>query len=165
MLVEMKVFSLTIDPYTNAPIVILKDLDEKSSLPIWIGILEASAIAMEMEKIKFSRPMTHDLLKDILKRMECTIERVEVVDLKDNVYFAEIHVTAKDTTFKIDSRPSDAIALALRTLSPIFVDTRVIEKSRKIDLRPDEAKGEKDSKKWADLLDELSPEAFSKYKM
>lgn len=167
MLIEMKVFSLTIDPYTNAPIVILKDSEEKTTLPIWIGILEASAIAMELEKIQFSRPMTHDLLKEFLIRMECTVERIEVVDLKDNVYYAEIHVANKDTTFKIDSRPSDAIAMALRTLSPIFVDSKVIEKSKKIELRPDVSRAdrEKDSKKLNEMLEDLSPDAFGKYKM
>jgi bifunctional DNase/RNase len=161
----MKVFSLTIDPYTNAPIVILKDKDEKTTLPIWIGLLEASAIAMELEKIQFSRPMTHDLLKEFLGRMECTVERIEVVDLKDNVYFAEIHVANKDKSFKIDSRPSDAIALALRTLSPIFVESKVIEQSKKIELRPDGEKTDKDSKKLNDMLEDLSPDAFGKYKM
>jgi bifunctional DNase/RNase len=166
MLVEMKVFGLTIDPYINAPIVILKDLEEKKALPIWIGLLEASAIAMELEKIKLSRPMTHDLIKEMFKHMDVSVKRIEVNDLKDNIYYATIHITMKDNAlFKIDARPSDAIALALRTRSPIFVDTKVLDKSKKIDLRTEAGKEGMDSQKWTELLEELSPEAFSKYKM
>jgi bifunctional DNase/RNase len=166
MLLEMKVFGLTIDPYMNAPIVILKDMKEKYALPIWIGLLEASAIAMELEKIQLSRPMTHDLIKEIFKNMDVNVKRIEVNDLKDNIYYATIHIVTNDSTlFKIDARPSDAIALALRTSSPIFVDTEVLEKSKKIDLRIDEGKTQMDSKKWAEMLEELSPDAFGKYKM
>jgi bifunctional DNase/RNase len=166
MLLEMKVFGLTIDPYMNAPIVILKDMKEKYALPIWIGLLEASAIAMELEKIQLSRPMTHDLIKEIFKNMDVNVKRIEVNDLKDNIYYATIHIVTNDSTlFKIDARPSDAIALALRTHSPIFVDTGVLEKSKKIDLRIDEGKTQMDSKKWAEMLEELSPDAFGKYKM
>jgi bifunctional DNase/RNase len=166
MLLEMKVFGLTIDPYMNAPIVILKDLEEKYALPIWIGLLEASAIAMELEKIQLSRPMTHDLIKEIFKNMDVSVKRIEVNDLKDNVYYATLHIVTSDSTlFKIDARPSDAIALALRTRSPIFVDTRVLDKSKKIDLRTDEGKTGMDSRKWSEMLEELSPEAFGKYKM
>jgi bifunctional DNase/RNase len=165
MLLEMKVFGLTMDPFTNAPIVILKDKEEKNSLPIWIGLLEASAIAMEMEKMPVSRPMTHDLIKEMLKCMNVSVERIEVNDLKDNVYYATIHIATKNSTIKIDARPSDALALALRTRSPIFVDSSVIDKSRKVDLRTEAGKKGMDSRKWAEMLEELSPEAFGKYKM
>jgi bifunctional DNase/RNase len=166
MLLEMKVFGLAIDPLTNAPIVILKDNEEKYALPIWIGLLEASAIAMELEKIQFPRPMTHDLMKEMLNRMEVNVQKIEVGDLKDNVYYATIHIETKDSNcFKIDARPSDAIALALRTRSPIFVHTKVLEKSKKIDLRSEAGQGSLDSKKWSELLEKLSPEAFGKYKM
>lgn len=162
----MKVFGLAIDPFTNAPIVILKDLDEKQALPIWIGLLEASAIAMELEKIEFPRPMTHDLIKEMLKQMEVSVQKIEVGDLKDNVYYATIHIKTKASeSFKIDARPSDAIALALRTRSPIFVHPRVLEKSKSIDLQTEAGKGGLDSKKWAEMLEKLSPEAFGKYKM
>lgn len=166
MLLEMKVFGLMMDPYMNAPIVILKDLDGKKALPIWIGLLEASAIAMELENIQISRPMTHDLMKEVLKHIDVKVERIEVIDLKDNVYYANIHIRTKDaSTIKIDARPSDAIALALRTNSPIFVEASVIDKSKKIDLRTDEGKGGMDAKKWTEMLEELSPESFGKYKM
>ena len=103
MLLKMKVSGLTIDPFTNVPIVILKDMEEKNTLPVWIGVLEASAIASELEKIQFSRPMTHDLLREILKSLGAAIEKVEIVDLRDNVYYALIQMTTKDGGFTIDS--------------------------------------------------------------
>ncbi|HHL40220.1 MAG TPA: bifunctional nuclease family protein [Deltaproteobacteria bacterium] len=169
MFVRMRVSGLTVDPFTNAPIIILKDLENKKALPIWIGILEASAIATEIEKITFSRPMTHDLMRNILGCVDATVDKVEVNDIKDNVYYATIHMTAAGVTHRIDARPSDAIALALRTESPIYVDTRVLDKSRKIDLSGDAGAGgsggEKSSKEWLDMLDALSPEDFGKYKM
>lgn len=165
MLMEMKVFGLTIDPFTNAPIVILKDLEDKNALPVWIGVLEASAIASELEKIEFSRPMTHDLMKEMMNTLNISIERIEVNDLKDNVYYARIHLVASGDNFSIDARPSDAIALALRMSSPIYVDTKVLDKSRNIDMRTDhEAKG-RSSKDLLDMLEELSPDDFGKYKM
>lgn len=164
MLLEMKVFGLTIDPFTNAPIVILKDLDEKNALPVWIGILEASSIAAELEKVQFSRPMTHDLMREILKSLGITVNKIEVNDLKDNVYYASIHMTSGEDRLVIDARPSDAIALALRMSSPIFVDTRVLEKSKNIDMRKETGK-KSSSKDILDKLEELNPEDFGKYKM
>ncbi len=164
MFIEMKVAGLTIDPFTNAPIMILRDLEDKKTLPIWIGILEASAIASELEKLKFSRPMTHDLIKNILEEMEIKVKRVEVTDLKDNVYYATIHLEKGDTTYQIDARPSDAIAIALRTGSPIFVENSILEKSKSIDLSADKDKKE-GAQNLLELLDELGPEAFGKYKM
>lgn len=165
MLIEMKVAGLALDPLTNAPIVILKDLEEKKVLPIWIGLLEASSIAMELEGIPFTRPMTHDLIKGLLEELDAIISRIEVNDLKENVFYATIHLTADGETHKVDSRPSDAIAIALRTKATIFVDSEVIEKSKKVDIKGDLATGEGDKKKWAEMLEELSPEAFGKYKM
>ena len=167
MLVEMKVTGLTIDPFTNMPIIILKDLDEKSALPIWIGLIEASAIATELEKIHLSRPMTHDLLRNILSALEVKVEKVEVHDLCDNTFFARIYLTREGKQHVIDSRPSDAIAIALRTHSPIFVDKKVIEKSRNIDLGRGGKEGEKKIKeeKWAEILENLNPTDFGKYRM
>ncbi len=160
----MKVFGLTIDPFTNAPIVILKDLDEKNALPVWIGILEASAIAAELEKIQFSRPMTHDLMREMLHSLEITVTKIEVNDLKDNVYYATIHMSSRGDSFVIDARPSDAIAIALRMSSPIYVDTKVLDKSKNIDMRKDAGK-KTASKDLLDKLEELNPEDFGKYKM
>lgn len=167
MMHEMKVFGLTIDPFTSTPIVILKDLDEKSALPIWIGILEASAIASELENIELPRPMTHDLIRNILLQINASIVCISVIDLKDNVYYANIHLEMAKRRYIIDARPSDAIAIALRTKSPIFVDEKVLEKSKRIDLRKmvsqEPNKGE--SEKWLEFLESLSPEDFGKYKM
>lgn len=165
MLLEMKVSGLTIDPFTNVPIVILKDMEEKNSLPVWIGVLEASAIASELEKIQFSRPMTHDLLKEVLKNIKVTVTRIEVVDLRENVYYATIHMAAENGSFILDARPSDAIALALRTRSPIFVDSRVLDKSKNIDMRAVHGSGEDGEKDFIETLEDLSPGDFGKYKM
>jgi len=167
MLLEMKVSGLTIDPFTNVPIVILKDADEKNVLPVWIGVLEASAIASELEKIQFSRPMTHDLMKEILKNVNVKVKKVEVNDLKDNIYYATMYMTTSAGDFTIDARPSDAIAMALRTSSPIFVDSKVLDKSKNIDFTggDDKKKKGKGSKGLAELLEELSPGDFGKYKM
>ena len=166
MLIEMKVSALAVDPYTNTTIVILKDLVDENALPIWIGFMEASAIAIELEKIKLSRPMTHDLLKEILKTLDVVVKKIEVNDLKDNVYYATIHLLWNEKLHLVDSRPSDAIAMALRTNSPIFVDEKVIEKSRNIDLRKiKECQKDGKSGDWKDILENLSPEEFGKYKM
>lgn len=162
--IEMRVTGLTIDPFTNMPIIILKDLEEKSALPIWVGLIEASAIATELEKIQLSRPMTHDLMRNILNSLSVQVEKIEVNDLCDNTFYARIYLKQDGRELVIDSRPSDAIAIALRTSAPIFVDKKVIEKSRNVDL----AKvGEKKIKeeKWAEILEGLNPDDFGKYKM
>jgi len=166
MLIQMKVAGLTIDPITNTPIVILKDLSENKALPIWIGIFEASAIATELEKIGFARPMTHDLLNHVIRGLNVTVSMIEINDLRDNTFFAIIHLLKNGEHVKIDSRPSDAIALALRAEAPIYVDEKVIEKSKSVDLEKkplnlDDAKKDK----LKELLENLSPEAFGKYKM
>jgi len=166
MLIKMKVSGLTIDPLTNTPIVILKDLQEKKAIPIWIGLFEASAIATELEKITFSRPMTHDLLTDILRIMEVEVTKIEINDLRNNTFFANIYIVKEGRTIIVDSRPSDAIAIALRTNAPIFVDEKVIEKSRNVDFGTkltdlDKLKDEK----LKEFLENLSPDDFGKYKM
>lgn len=131
----MKVTGLTIDPFTNMPIVILKDEDESLALPIWIGLIEASSIATELKKkIQLSRPMTHDLIKTLLKDLKAKVHLVEIVDLADNTFFSVIRSTAQDgRELTLDLPPSDALAIALRTEAPIFVDRIVIEKSRKLE--------------------------------
>lgn len=166
MLIEMKVTGLTIDPFTSMPIIILKDLEEKSALPIWVGLIEASAIATELENIKLSRPMTHDLMKSMLEALKVKVIKIIVSDLHDNTFFAHIIIEQNGKEIDLDSRPSDAIAIALRTKAPIFVDKKVIDKSRKIDLTKEglDESGAKD-RKWAEILESLSPEDFGKYKM
>lgn len=166
MFVEMKVSGLTIDPLTNTPIVILKDLEGKRAVPIWIGLFEASAIATELEKISFSRPMTHDLMRDLLKILAAKVNRIEIIDLRNNTFFACIHLQRNGDTLIVDSRPSDAIALALRVNCPIFIDETVIEKSRNIDFA--KKVDELDKKKTEELkefLENLPEEDFGKYKM
>jgi uncharacterized protein len=162
---EMTVSGLTIDPFTNSPIMILKDVASDKAVPIWIGLLEATAIASELENIKFSRPMTHDLLKNIMELMETQVSKVEVCDLRDNTYFALIYLSRGDSEMTIDARPSDAIAIALRTKAPIFVAEVVIQKARRVDLSAKEAITSDDAKKWTEILESLDPEDFGKYKM
>ena len=166
MFIEMRVSGLTMDPITNTPIVILKDLEEKKAIPIWIGIFEASAIATEIEKITFSRPMTHDLLNDIVKLLNTEVERVEIHDLRNNTFFANIHLLRDGKPIVVDARPSDAIAVALRAGAKIFVDEKVIEKSRNVDFGTKMTDLDKLKKeKMAEFLENLSPEDFGKYKM
>ncbi len=166
MLIEMKVTGLTIDPFTNMPIIILKDAEEKSALPIWIGLIEASAIATELERIPLARPMTHDLMKNVLQTLDVEIQKIEVNDLCDNTFYARIYLRHDGKEFVIDSRPSDAIALALRASAPIFVDKKVIEKSRSIDLgKETKGLGKGEQQKWTEILENLNPEDFGKYKM
>jgi hypothetical protein len=135
------------------------------AVPIWIGLLEATAIASELENIKFSRPMTHDLLKNIMELMETQVRKVEVCDLRDNTYFALIYLSRGGSEVTIDARPSDAIAIALRTKAPIFVAEVVIQKARRVDLSAKEAITSDDAKKWTEILESLDPEDFGKYKM
>lgn len=167
MFIEMKVAGITLDPMTKMPIVILKDTRGDHALPIWIGIAEASAIATQLEKIDLARPMTHDLLRNVLHQLDVNLEKVEVTDLKDNTYFAILYLKAGDQTLPVDSRPSDAIALALRTESPIFVDEQVLHKSRHIDARKaqEDMVSPEDRDRWSEILENLSPDAFGKYKM
>lgn len=135
MLIDMKVSSLAVDPFTNMPIVILKDHDGKEAVPIWIGLVEASAIATELEKIHLDRPMTHDLMKNVLGQCGIRVDRIEVHDLRQNTFFATIYFRRPDgETIAVDARPSDAIALALRTDASIRVAKKVIDKARRIDL-------------------------------
>jgi uncharacterized protein len=165
MLKEMKVAGITVDPFTNTPIVILKDLEEKDVLPIWIGLLEASSIATAIENIQTPRPMTHDLVKNILDKLNVKVIKIEVNDLKDNTYYALIHLDVEKKRLVIDSRPSDAIAIAIRTGATIFVEEGVIKKSAKVDLSQKGDKVVTDTTEWEEILENLSPDDFGKYKM
>jgi bifunctional DNase/RNase len=158
----MEVKGLTLDPLTSMPVVLLKDLKGRQTIPIWIGILEASAIAAELEKMTLSRPMTHDLLRNIVLALGADIIMVEVNDLRDNTFYATIYLKKGRKEIAIDSRPSDAIAIALRANCPIFVSDKVIERSKRIDLT---AKGKIEKGDWEGILEKLSPEDFGKYKM
>ena len=161
-MVEMKVEGLTLDPLTNMPIIILKDSTGAKALPIWVGYFEANAIALEIENISTPRPMTHDLLKNLIQNMKATVNHILVNELKDNTFYAVISVDCGDTTLSIDSRPSDAIALALRTKSPIFVEEQVIEAAKSLDLPDPEKTNTDDEKQWQDWLNKIKPEDFGK---
>ena len=165
MSVQMKVFGLTIDPLTNSPIMILKDLDGDKTVPIWIGLLEATAIASELENIKFSRPMTHDLMKNLMDQLGVKLAKVEICDLRDNTFFAIMYLILQGKEISMDARPSDAIALALRTQAPIYVEEQVIQKSKTVDLGNKEEIQSEEGKKWTEILESLSSDDFGKYKM
>ena len=161
-MIEMKVEGLTLDPLTNMPIIILKDLSRDKALPIWVGYFEANAIALEIEKINTPRPMTHDLLSSMISSLQAKVKHVLVNDLIDNTFFAIISVVQNGSDMTIDSRPSDAIALALRTESPIFVEEKVIEAAKSLDL-PDPDKINKEEKQqWKDWLTNIKPQDFGK---
>jgi bifunctional DNase/RNase len=168
--IQMSVGGLTLDPVTKTPIVILKDTDNKLNLPIWIGLLEATAMATEIEGIKMARPMTHDLIKNILGEVGCAVDSVEITDLKENTYFALVYLNIAGRQVVIDSRPSDAIALALRTKSPIFVAKAVLEASSILQQNeegkepPVENVSNVSQEKWAEILEKMTPDDF-KYKM
>lgn len=156
MMVDMKVAGLTIDPFSNMPILVLKDANGRNAVPIWIGLIEASAIATELERIQLARPMTHDLLHNILGTVGVKVERIEVHDLRENTFYAQIVLSHGDgRTLSVDSRPSDAIALALRAAAPIRVAKKVIDRARKIDLRT-EARRAEQKKAAASSAPELS---------
>jgi bifunctional DNase/RNase len=165
MSIRMKVFGLTIDPLTNSPIMILKDQEGDKTVPIWIGLLEATAIASELENVKFSRPMTHDLMKNLMDQMGVKLAKVEICDLRDNTFFAQLYLILQGKEFSMDARPSDAIALALRTQAPIYVDEQVIQKSKTVDLGNKEEILSEEGKKWTEILESLSSDDFGKYKM
>lgn len=157
---EFKIKGLMMDPLTNSPIVILQDVLNGTLLPIWVGIFEANAIALQIERVDTPRPMTHDLLKNVLMQLNAEVEKIVVSDLRDNTFYALIHLRLGDEAVTIDSRPSDAIALALRTDSPIFVSDTVIDSSRNLALTKEKLDPE-DVRKW---LENLNPEDLG-YKM
>ncbi|MBC8647331.1 MAG: bifunctional nuclease family protein [Thermoanaerobaculia bacterium] len=160
-MVKMEIKGLLMDPVSNMPVVILRDATDGVFLPIWVGIFEANAIALEMEKIATPRPMTHDLLKNLLEELDATVDRVVISELKENTFFARIHLIRGDRRWSVDSRPSDAIALALRARAEIFVEEEVLEKSKS--LRVEGADGDPERlKKW---LEEVNPEDLGKYRM
>jgi len=161
MQIEMTIKGLMVDPITNMPIIILRDKDGQRVLPIWVGIFEANAIALQMENIATPRPMTHDLLRNAIEDMGGAVRKVVVSDLRENTFYALIYVETASDTIAIDARPSDAIALALRTKAPIFVEDTVIDNAKGIDFASDKADSER-LQKW---LESLDPEELGKYKM
>ena len=161
MEVEMKIRGLMMDPVTNMPIVILKDVAGDAVLPIWVGIYEANAIALEIEKVTTPRPMTHDLLKNLLIGLEATVQKIVVTELREDTFFAVIWLDHSGEAISIDSRPSDALALALRMDCPIFVSGEVLKSSKLAAAGSDRVSAE-ELRKW---LEGLNDEDLGRYKM
>ena len=161
MEVEMKIRGLMMDPVTNMPIVILKDVAGDSVLPIWVGIYEANAIALEIEKVSTPRPMTHDLLKNVLTGLDTLVHKVVVTELREDTFFAVIWLEREGRVISIDSRPSDALALALRVDCPIFVEDDVLKSSKLASAVSDRVSSE-ELRKW---LENLNDEDLGRYKM
>jgi bifunctional DNase/RNase len=162
--IEFKIKGLMMDPLTNSPIVVLQDTTSDTLLPIWVGIFEANAIALQIEKVDTPRPMTHDLIKGLLNHLDAQVTKIVVTELRDNTFYALIFLDVAGKTITVDSRPSDAIALALRTDSPIFVTDEVISKSASTSattLSADRSTPE-EIRQW---LENLNPEDLGKYKM
>ena len=161
MFLEMKVRGLALDPLSNLPIIILRDDEEKRSLPIWIGIYEANAIALEIEKVTTPRPMTHDLIKNLLVGLDAQVHKIVVTELRDDTFYALIWLERDGQVISIDSRPSDALALALRTDSPIYVEEDVLKNSKLSSAASDKTSAE-EMRKW---LENLGDEDMGRYKM
>src|SRR5436190_13522464 len=139
MQIEMSIKGLMVDPITNMPIVILRDRDGQRVLPIWVGIFEANAIALQIENVSTPRPMTHDLLRNVIQDLKASVQKIVVCDLQENTFYALIHLSLNGETVAIDARPSDAIALALRTCAPIFVEDAVIDHAKTGDTSSEKA--------------------------
>jgi bifunctional DNase/RNase len=162
MQIEMTIKGLMVDPVTNMPIVILRDKEGQKVLPIWVGIFEANAIALQIENIATPRPMTHDLLRNVIQDLRASVQKVVVCDLQENTFYALIYLSLQgDHTVAIDARPSDAIALALRTRAPIFVEDTVIDHAKTVDFSTEQPDSER-LHKW---LESLDPDDLGKYKM
>lgn len=161
MQIEMTIKGLMVDPITNTPIVILRDEEGQRVLPIWVGIYEANAIALQIENVTTPRPMTHDLLRNIIEDLKATVDRIVVCDLQENTFYALIYLTREGETLAIDARPSDAIALALRTRAPIFVEDTVIDRAKTVDFAPEKPDADR-LHKW---LESLDADDLGKYKM
>jgi len=159
--IRMEIKGLMLDPTSNVPIVILRDEAEQVFLPIWIGVFEANAIALRLENVDTPRPMTHDLLRSAIDQVGGRVIKVVISDLRENTFYALIHVQNEAGAVEIDARPSDAIALALRAEVPIFVLQPVLDKAQAVDLAT-QATDEEKLRKW---LEEISPEELGKYEM
>lgn len=161
MQIEMTIKGLMVDPITNMPIVILRDQEGKRVLPIWVGIFEANAIALQIENIATPRPMTHDLLRNVIVDLKADVEKIVVSDLQESTFYSMIHLRVGGEVVAVDARPSDAIALALRVRAPIFVEDQVIENAKSLEFTP----SKDDSERLTKWLEGLDPEDLGKYKM
>lgn len=157
----MKIKGLMIDPVTQMPIIMLRDPESEAVLPIWVGLYEANAIALQLEKVSTPRPMTHDLLKNLMGQLQAKVEKVVITELRENTFYALIHLSQDGKAMTVDARPSDAIALALRVEAPIFVAEEVISKAKSVDM----TKEATDSDRLRQWLEKLDPEELGKYEM
>jgi len=161
MQIEMTIKGLMVDPVTSSPIILLRDSEGERILPIWVGVFEANAIALQIENVSTPRPMTHDLLNNVIQGLNASLEKVVVCEIKDSTFYALMHLRLPDGMVIVDARPSDAIALALRASAPIFVDEDVIEGAKSLDFKSEQA----DSVRLQKWLENLNPEDLGKYKM
>ena len=152
MLIEMSIKGLMVDPVTNMPIVLLRDADNERVLPIWVGPVEANAIALQVENVAPPRPMTHDLLRNLLVELGATLTRVVISDLRESTFFAYLELHRNGDVIFVDARPSDALALSIRTRTPVFVDTKVLDRSRSVEVSSEQADQER-LQRWLESLD------------
>ncbi len=162
-LTEVRVMGIVVDPKASNPVVVLVDLAGQKALPIWIGVFEAEAISRGLEDVVTLRPMTHDLMKQILDTFHVSVNRVVIHDLKDNTFYAKLYLDIEGREMIVDSRPSDAIALAVRTKSPIFITESVIKATQELGLLASNLLDEKDELR--SIIERMKPEDFGKYKM
>ena len=160
--IEVRIRGLMMDPATNMPIVVLKDMTSETVMPIWVGIFEANAIAIEIEKMAAPRPMTHDLTKNLIHHLKAQLERVVITELKDDTFFAVLWLRQGDELISIDARPSDAVALALRADCPIYVSEQVMQTARLNTTGPPEGPTAEQLRGW---LEGLNDEDLGRYKM
>lgn len=158
-MIEMKVMGIALDTRSGSPIVVLHDLDNKRALPIWIGSAEASAIIRKIEKLSVARPMTHDLVIDVVNKTGYNVDRIEINDVEEETYFATIFLSKNDDTIEIDSRPSDAIAIAMRADAPIFVTENVLMDGA---VSTDSARDEEEAEEFKDFIQSIKPSDFEK---
>ena len=161
MEIEMAIKGLMVDPITNMPIIVLREVEGERVLPIWVGVFEANAIALQVENVQTPRPMTHDLLKNVIDQMGGHLERIVVCELKENTFYATLHVLSAQGLLQVDARPSDAIALALRSGARIFVDDAVIQNARSVEMSHETVDVGR-LQKW---LENLPDDDLGKYKM
>jgi bifunctional DNase/RNase len=161
-MIEVKVKGIVLDPKANNPVVVLIDLEGEKILPIWIGVFEAEAISRGLEDMVTLRPMTHDLMKQMLDTFQVSLRRVVITEIKGNTYYANLHLAVDGEELVVDSRPSDAIALAVRTRAPIFVAESVMDSTKNLGLLASSLLEEDELK---DLISNMKPEDFGKYKM
>lgn len=161
MLHRVNIAGLVIDTKSNTPLILLKSIDDKQEILIWIGILEATSIAHALQNVTFDRPMTHDLFKSFVDNLKITVSNIDIYDLKKKIYYARIHFLSEKSNFSLDARPSDAIAIALRFGALIYVDDKVFKKFKQMNGDVEIFDTSEEGKKWAEYLKNLKPEDFS----